>query len=249
MQVHLIKIFFVSSLFAVQIGYAKCFSSRIDVVFSTTQLNKNSIFLLEFFGESRDIIPGLNTKYPVYLESKQHKIPLIVTETLKGEFAVTQVLFKADGVLEPGKNYELYIGNLPEHRSAPRSAVFNFSISPMADTIRPLFDQVPVEINRSIDYLGCGPARWIYFRLSYRDQSPTLVKTKVKDRITGKTTEWYVPVKNGIVKIGHGMCSGGFYFEGNQFSISFALMDISGNSSAYAPETYFTKPAAWALVG
>jgi hypothetical protein len=71
-----------------------------------------------------------------------------------------------------------------------------------------------------------------------------MVKAVVKNLKTGSTTAYYLHPKVDQVSVGHGMCSGGFYFnEGTDYEVTFALMDASGNQSkGYSNPVRFTRP-------
>ena len=58
-----------------------------------------------------------------------------------------------------------------------------------------------------------------------------------------KTTKYYLPIENGLVGIGHGMCSGPFRFRGKKpYEIRLARVDQAGNESGQTKGIVFTPP-------
>ena len=193
----------------------------------------------------------MNKKYPIYLELGGKKVPLTVAETLTGEMLLTQVVLKPAAELEAGKTYTLQIENLPKQEQ--RLGNYNddlkkwedvtFKVNNTVDMIAPVLNSVPVEKNKEMHVLGCGPARWVYFSMDAQDQSELFVRANVKNTITGKTTSYILPIENGIAKIGHGMCSGAFAFSSDdKLEASFQLFDQSGNKGVLSNAIAFTRP-------
>jgi hypothetical protein len=91
---------------------------------------------------------------------------------------------------------------------------------------------------------GCGPAQWVYYNLGECDKPVNYVLASLKNKTTGLVTNFILaPGKDGSLKIGHGMCSGGFGFtEGHIYEISFSLMDLAGNKSEKTVAQSFVPP-------
>lgn len=232
-----------------QLTHAKCTGNGIYLLSQYATINRNGLIILEFYGGSRLLVPDLNKKYLIYLQSGEEKITLIPVEILKGEFQVTQVVFKATTELVAKKQYELQLDNLPSHENKPQSfnlgarSNIKFTVNDVADTQSPILEQLPVVKKSTMVEYGCGPARWIHVALSGKDQSELFVKARVKNKSTGKVTDYIVNIVNGVVKIGHGMCSGPFHFDGsNSFEVSFQLYDQSGNTSEFTKTIPVEKP-------
>lgn len=234
---------------AAQLTYAKCGSNGIYLLSQYTTLNKNGLIVLEFYGSSQSLIPDLNKKYPIYLQSGKEKITLIPVEVLKGEFQVTQVVLKATTELVAKKQYKLQLDNLPSYERKPQSfntagrADISFTVNDVMDIQSPVAGQLPVVKKRTMVEYGCGPSRWVYVAFSGKDQSELFVKARVKNKNTGKTTDYILTIENGMVKIGHGMCSGPFHFDNSDsFEVSFQLYDQSGNTTAFTKAISIDKP-------
>ena len=90
---------------------------------------------------------------------------------------------------------------------------------------------------------GCGPARWVYINIVGQDNSELFTIARVTNKTTGLTTNYILNIENGLVKIGHGMCSGAFHFDnGDNYEVTFQLFDQSGNKSSLTKPISVTKP-------
>lgn len=232
-----------------QLTYADCAGNGIYLLSQHATINKNGLIILEFYGGSQLLVPDLNKKYPIYLRSGKEKNILIPVEILKGEFQVTQVVFRPAKELVAKKQYELKLDNLPSYESKPQSfrqgtrTGISFTVNDVTDIQSPILEQLPVVKKSTMVEYGCGPARWVHISLTGKDESELFVKARVKSKATGKVTDYIVDIENGVVKIGHGMCSGSFHFDNsNSFEVSFQLYDQSGNSTAFTKAVSFEKP-------
>lgn len=232
---------FVAFLFLSASLYAKCASSGIWVTGNNRLVFNKAIIVLEFYESSQLIAGKLNKDYPIYLESGNEKIPLQIKEILTGGYRITQVIAVLTQSPAEGRNYKLVIDRLkkddakPEqynydtHRNEPYT--FTGAKEPLLST--PFFTTIPVETKKVMASYGCGPARWIYYSPGECDKPVSYILTSLKDKTTGLVTNFILaPEKDGSIKVGHGMCSGGFGFtEGHAYEISFSLMDLAGNKS------------------
>lgn len=232
-------------------GWAECRYSGIYIISSGLTLNRNPIILIEFYHSSQSLVNNLNTKYPVYLKSKNNKISLIIKEILKGNFGTTQVVFQSSSLLTTNDSYKLVIENLPKYETI--DGIFNgrytdnknviWKVSAQIDKDKPLLTTQPNEVKKTRVEYGCGPAEWVYFKIPSENNSAVFVRAILKHISTGKTTTLLLLLENGSVKIGHGMCSGMISFNDSEiFQIKFSLVDISGNNSNWSKAILFSKP-------
>lgn len=241
------------SLFISVVAFAKCSLSGVYLLSKSSILNKNGLIILEFYGGSQEVVQYLNKKCPVYLQTGKERVPLTVVETLKGEFQLTEVIFKPTVDLKEGAVYVFHIDNalnyqIPEqfNEETKKWEALTFKINKAVDQENPFVAAAPVELKKTMVSYGCGPAKWVYFQFSGQDESETFVRARVKNITTGKTTEYILPVKDGVVKVGHGMCSGAFRLEdGDKYEVSFALIDQSGNQSSWTNAQGFQKPTVY----
>src|SRR5688572_24966176 len=92
-------------------SYAECAMSGLFVFPKGNTISQNPVFVLDGFGFSEHTIEGLNKDYPVYLQSGDIKIPLVVREINKGQFELTQAVLVPSETLVAGMEYTMRIDN------------------------------------------------------------------------------------------------------------------------------------------
>jgi hypothetical protein len=231
---------------------ADCSGYGISIFPSNKSIKQNSIFMLEAYAHSREIINGLNSKYPIYLQSGDKIVKLIVGEKYDSQFQLKQVFLKPESTLESGLEYQLKIDNLPEYNELRRynketgeyeDIIYNIEDS--KDIENPKLNSKPKKIDESYALFGCGPAMSVIFDLPISDQSEILIKTTFRSLKTKKETTYYIEPENDQIKVGHGMCSGAFTFsDGDNYEVEFSFMDASGNITSWTGDRIkFEKPS------
>lgn len=229
---------------------ADCGSNYLLVYPTSDTVPKNSLFILEGYAMTQRVISGLNKEYPVYLEANNKKIKLLVKEILVGEFYLTQALLKPEFPLEKDVVYTLKIDNLPSYEriekydyTTKKYKPITFVATGLSDTISPVIQKNPVEIRKNYVAFGCGPQKLVVFDCPVLDSSDVFVRTTVKDIASGKSTTYILTTTGNQIAIGHGMCSGEFYFGGgDKYEVSFVFMDQCGNFTKATPAVQITEP-------
>lgn len=238
--------------FSITIAKADCESSGISCWPNQTTIKKNSIFILTFYGLSQNIVSQIGKKHSVFLKSGKQKIPLIITEIHKGQFELTQVLLKPSSELIGGLEYEIFIDSLSQYEGiekwnteTKKRETAKWIVTNNKDTENPIWIELPKFNSKTMVVYGCGPAKWVNFNFRFSDSSDVLIKTIVKSLKTHTETTYYLEKEGNKIKIGHGMCSGAFHFdEGNNYEVTFSLMDQSGNfSTQNSKPIRFSKPS------
>ena len=235
-------------------SYADCGLGRMDFWPNGKTIYENSLIVIDGYSLSQKIILQLNLKYPVYLKSGDEKVELTVEEIIIGEGSLTQAILKPVKELIPGREYHIYIDNIPENQS-PETKNWNsitgkyeypnWKVIKGRDISKPKWVSKPKELKKTFIAFGCGPEAYVYFSFQASDQSEILIKTSVTSLASNKTTISYLkPEDNGVLKVGRGMCGGAFNFnEGDNFEVKFDIMDSSGNITRWTENKIaFTKP-------
>ncbi|GAA5024054.1 hypothetical protein GCM10011506_07350 [Marivirga lumbricoides] len=220
---------------------ADCSSGGIWVYSTTTELNQNSIIVVEGYARSQRIIDSLNISYFIYLESGEQRIELDVLERCKGMFSITQALVRPKSKLTKGKTYTLKISNLDEwenriwtkwNSEKEEYEPISWKVNDKLDEENPKWIKEPKLVDKTIIWYGCGPAIYVIFDLKINGLSNSLIKTELYNTNTKEENTYYLIMgEDGKLEVGHGMCSGAFDFEENsQYKIRFSLMGSSGNS-------------------
>lgn len=251
MKFILLLIVALSAAFGAQ---AKCYTHRITCWPLGKTIKQNSVFVLEGYADSQALIKGLGTTYTAYLTTGTQLLPLEVREILVGEYQLTQAVLRPRRKLDAGKQYELIIRKAGEKEKFLSNVLFThadrrfaYTVVAGEDKAAPDWQLAPQEKSKSYEELGCGPEVAVEFYGKAQDQSPYLVKATVKNLATGKATSYYLqPTAQSIISVGHGMCAGAFALEkGKNFSVAFALLDASGNTTNRTSNALlFTAPAS-----
>jgi len=222
---------------------AKCSSSGIWAYPSKSEINQNSMIILDGYARSQRIIDSLNIGHPIYLEANGHLVKLQVLEINKGMFSLTQAILQPEEILIGGKSYKLKIENLTEweqkllsrwNSETGKYEPISWTVKSGIDNEIPKWQSRPKLVDKTTVWYGCGPAIYAVFDSKIEDDSQTLIKTQLVDISTNETYTYYLTLnKYGKLNVGHGMCSGAFDFKpNNKYKIRFSLTDLSGNSNA-----------------
>lgn len=238
--------------FSISYVKASCAWSGLYAFPKGTSIKTNSMIVIEGYGDSQKIIEQLNDKFPVYLVNGNEKISLKIKETCVGQFHLTQAILFPEKSLKVGVKYTLVIEKLENKNEFTRwnselkkREPIVYTVEDGVDTEKPIFNSLPKEISKSLEYLGCGPAIYVDFTCDVKESSEYLVKTTVKSLTSGIITTYYVEPGKNKISIGHGMCSGEFNFtDGEEYEIEFTLVDASGNETPWTGDRIkFTRPS------
>lgn len=239
------KLFLILLILGTVKTYADCSSWNISVWPKGTEINKNSIFIIQGYGTSQDVIRNLNNKYKIYLKSKNSIVALEIIKIYEGQYRLTQAIVKPKNELVEGITYSLQIDNLEKYENDDYYREnYKWKVTDKTDNDLPTWLTSPkYQSKQKINY-GCGPAKFVDFCVCFNDYSPVVIFTKLTEQKTGKTAEYFVTPDSTSLRLGHGMCSGAFEFEdGKNYSVSFSLMDSSGNrNDSLTNEITFVSP-------
>lgn len=230
---------------------AMCDKHYLHVWPTSKTIKTNPVFMLEGYDLSRNVIAGLNTKYPIYLESGEQRIKLIVKEIIEGELKLKQAILVPENHLVAGLTYTLRIDSVQlwdkplKWNRVTGNANAEWLVESGFDVQKPAWTADPAEGKKTLIHYECGPEITVAYSLPLNERFPYLVKATVSTISTGKKTTYYViPEDSAFVCIGRHMCAGAFALEdGSDFKVSFEIMDASGNfSEVIKGPVAFTKP-------
>jgi hypothetical protein len=221
--------------------WAKCASSGLYFFPSGPYISSNPVIVIDGYATDQQTIRDLSGKHAAWLISGKEKIKLIVQETLEGQYGLTQAVLKPEHPLKKGMNYKLHIDGIPKKKAEAmlrryqddKWTTVSWTVSRGEKKFaKPEWASTPVKSGEEYTMFGCGPAVYVNFDVSVRSEGQYLVKTIVADKASGKETAYYLPVENGKIRIGHGMCSGAFNFAANStYSVYFQVMNEKGDVS------------------
>lgn len=221
---------------------ADCASNRLWVYPKRGTIKQNSNIILTGYARSQTIVKTLNQDYPIYLESKGHKVKLVVKKIYEGQFSLTQAILEPAKKLKPGRTYQLIIQNLEEYErvilermySDPsKSEPISWTVESTTDNTIPKLLNTPHLVDKRVAHYGCGPAVYADFKINAEDDSHIFVKTELVALESGESTTYVLSLGQAdTLNIGHSMCSGAFSFRNKEkYKIRFRLLDICGNES------------------
>lgn len=217
---------------------AKCASTAIWAYPSTKEVPRNGRFLVIGYGKAVQVIDSLDESYPVHLQSGDRKVPLKVEERNKG-YKQKQALIRPKEELEPGRTYRLRIPSLGDRESVlltnyrselDKREWLSWKVGKKRDQKMPEWKQTPELVDRRYQELGCGPRVQAVFGLEGIEDAELWAKVRLRKVGSELNEEWILPIEDGQVVLGHGMCSGSFSFApSSKYEVRFRLMDPCGN--------------------
>jgi hypothetical protein len=191
--------------------------------------------LVEGYGDYQDVIETAESR-ELRLVSEGHVVNLEVVEHYLGEMSVAQVLLRPLEALKTGNIYWLSIEGIDEgfrYYDENEWRRQEWLVTGLLDNDSPVWMAGPEVVDsRRIPY-GCGPAVEVDLAVDLAEKEPVMAWVQIQ--ATGSHTSksvYLIPVKRGIVTIGHGMCSGPFILEkGVAYNADVILIDRSGNRS------------------
>jgi hypothetical protein len=226
-------------------GFSKCVSSALYFWPNKDVISQNSIFVIDGFGNGQEIVNGLGTVHKVYLKSSNEKIKLNVQEIFVGQMYLTQAVLKPEASLSFGQEYELIIENLGDlekqvFRYNPlthQEEKIKWKVTSNPDFTPPIWIKKPEFKNAEYRREGCGPMAFANFIFAASDHSEFLIRTTMKNLLTGNETTYYLNSEYDVIAVGHDMCSGAFtFYPCDRFTIEFSLIDASGNLTKWTGE-------------
>lgn len=226
-------------------SFADCAGSGIYVLpATTTTLSETPVIIIEGYYMDQEMIRNLGKKYTLYLESNKDLIQLIPVEILEGEMHLTQVILKPAKSLKTDTEYELYAESIPGNPSAVPDMIdlgipdSKWMVKAINDKIVPVFTTAPKWMKSSVTYFGCGPSNYMEFKFETEEKNQYFIRTTVKNTKDDTQTTYYLTAVDGLLSVGHGMCSGAFKPKaGVKYELEFSLVDGSWNKG----KTLFCK--------
>ncbi len=162
------------------------------------------------------------------------RVPVEVLSNFEGH-RQRQVLLKAQRALAPGR-WSVQVKKSVRNR--PAMAVGSWKVRSV-ERPAPTFPSRPELGVLDYEELGCGPASMIPVQV----RTAPGVMVEVALTVEGTTRVGVFPVKNGVVDLGHGMCSGGFDLSpGTKATVVLTPVDVSGARGAPSSELAFVAP-------
>lgn len=230
-------------------AFSDCMPIRFRVWPERDTLSRNPLIVLNVHGRS---YPGF-TRTPefhqkgkgiiFFLSSTSGNIPLKLIQQNLGKYSEKQLIFKPLRLLKPNTRYELSFSFSDSVLREEFLEDIGFKTktwisNEVIDKKAPDWISKPQFWHKNYVQYGCGPESYWRFCMTIKDESAVLVQTMVRHLESGKVSEFYLHPDSNSVFVGYGMCGGEFdMIPGDHYSVSFNLIDGSGNS-----ENRFSDP-------
>lgn len=237
---HLLPFFLLFCLFtAAMQSFAMCLPYGINIWPGKTTILPNQQFMVEGYDMDQVVARSICKKYPAYLVAGNERVALQVVKICEGEFRLTQALLQPQSPLKQGLTYHLVIDNRRDTSAFKRydfkleqHVPLEWTVAGKPDYEVPTWTTAPIEMDRHYTLFGCGPSLGVGFAIACQSDQQYRVLSEVREVGKSKWTDYYLPVENGKVEIGRGMCAGAFLLrDAAEFEVQFTLVDMAGNQS------------------
>ncbi len=234
-----------AALVAPSIARARCMAGSLDAwPPPETPLPTQPMILLEGFGNQQPAVTALADGGRVTLVAPGHRVALKVEAMHAGAFGLSQAVLRAAEPLKPSTPYTLDLRDA-DGRKVRTTTFMGGETGPIgwttaASAPAPLaLTGAPKVTGQSFRRLGCGPSSHLEVSVPARADAPIAVEVTLRELGAEGAVETYVvPVRDGVLRIGHGMCSGAFRVTGpeRRFRAELTVRDAAGDAVA-APAT------------
>lgn len=240
-------------LFTIHQSSAECAMSGITYFPEQTTVSQNSMFIIEGYSYSQKVINSFKNDRKAYLESEDgDKIDLILQEILIGQMSLTQAIFKPAKKLKFNKKYFLKFTHLTDKENYKELTRYNRERKEHEPVAWKVTNNQTEDLNKNlglkfvqtdVQYYGCGPEAYAIFQPQNSSESEIWYRTELYDERTKTTTTYIIKTWEGKLRVGHGMCSGGFaYNKDGNYNVRFTPMNIDGKKLVTTEWKSFGSP-------
>lgn len=225
------------SLFATpKIGSGMCAFRSLTLRPLSGPQPTNLLVHLNGYGADIATVRTLATRNP-RLASSEHVIPLQVVQTYIGEQRVALAVLKPSEELRRNVTYLFEADGVSDqdlvaYTESGRTIV-TFRADAKADRDPPVWISPPRVLGGAYRSLGCGPSSYARIAIDAKDAGPLFVKVEIEKTSEIRRLSYILPVVDGVLGIGHGMCAGAFRLApGEKARAHLTLVDLAGNETA-----------------
>lgn len=186
-----------------------------------------------------------------FLKSANSMIELKTEQVCLGKDDMREYVLRPVQSLESGKTYQLFVKR--EYRSEvlyDQKAIGEWTVNGSNKVNAPAWLHKPYYLSKWVRYLGCGPEKIVRFGCCFENNYPMLQHIRLKRLKTDKVSEFFLMSDTSHLEIGFYMCSGVCNLnEGEQYAVSFALMNLAGEETPWTKPIQFIAPTNSDSVG
>lgn len=234
----LLALALLAALLTPAIADARCMAGLIDAWPPTdTPLPTTPMILLDGFGNQQPHVAALADGGAAQLVADGHRVALVVAATHVGDFGLTQAVLEPAETLKPATRYTLVLRGADGERVRTRafSGGRMKAIGWTTAAARPAplaLTGAPRVTGQSFQRFGCGPASHVEVSVPATAGAPIAVEVKLREAGADAPRSYVVPVRDGVLAVGHGMCSGAFRLTGpeRRFTAELTVRDAAGDA-------------------
>jgi hypothetical protein len=237
------------SLLVAPAARAGCPSEGVQVYPSPgAVLPTNSRFFLEGHGASREPVAALVGR-KLRLQADDDEVEVRVQRGWTSKLGLATVILRPSRPLKPDRRYTLRLDDLlPAVRllNGRGSNMPEWRTGKGPDLKRPRWVKHPATSEGVSRRTPDGTERFVKLRMSLDEQSPAyLVVTLTRRRSDVSSQHYFVPIHDGVARLGHEACSGAFSLEeGKSYQARLEVVDAAGNLAPAIPPLQFEAPVA-----
>lgn len=217
---------------------AKCRGTWLSA-FPDKTIHANSWLVLQAGGQARELVRNL-ANHRAALVRQGERVEVTVMAVHDGQFNVTQAIIRPSKPLTRGATYRLSLDEAAVEAASIGWDLkrLEWTVGPPSGSGTPRWSGAPTVDGSRYTRYGCGPAKYVDMRLPVVDTG--LLGALVEVRPAGakaRPVRFLVPIRDGKISLGHGMCSGAFtYTSGARYDVRvLSVLDTQGNRVSAPP--------------
>jgi hypothetical protein len=231
---------------------AKCAFSAMSFYPKQKEISTHSWSIVEGYGTSQSTIESFIERQVYLLSSSGDTIALELQEINVGQKHLTQAVLKPGKTLKPNTRYYLQYSDPSETEEAElmqynretkqREKVY-WETKDLEKSANLTADSDFRFLDTELEVYGCGKEIYAIFDVRKTGGEEMWYKTELVDLTTAEATTYILSENFPQIKVGHGMCAGGFtYRKGSDYKVRFTAINTDGLEINRSEWVYFESP-------
>ncbi len=222
-------------LLEVDLTFGICAYEGFEYYPKTKEISLNPMFIIQGYDYSQKVILSFKNQKVYLLSENGEEVVLNLQEILKGDYYLTQAIFKPAKELKSNTKYYLKYESLIKDSTRWNSDMRDewenlYWQTADKKTVPPLNPNLEITFKETeYQEYGCGDASWAIFNLKNTWKEEIWCKTELIDKETNVKTVFYISAEKDKIRVGNDMCSGAFNFvPKRKYKVRFTPMNTDG---------------------